>query len=107
VLGICYGAQLTAKLCGGRVEKSEKREYGRAFMVKTQADPLLNNLTARSQVWMSHGDSILELPEGFEVLATTDSIPVAAFKKVDSEHPDSPDSYRDRDHHQGIGHKRT
>jgi GMP synthase (glutamine-hydrolysing) len=84
VLGICYGAQLTAKLYGGRVEKSEKREYGRAYMIKTQADPLLKNLGDRSQVWMSHGDSILELPQGFEVLATTDSIPVAAFKKVDS-----------------------
>ncbi len=81
VLGVCYGAQLTAKLYGGRVEKSDKREYGRAFMIKQQDDSLLQGISDRSQVWMSHSDSIKELPEGFEVLAVTDSIPVAAFRK--------------------------
>ncbi len=81
VLGVCYGAQLTAKIFGGRVEKSDKREYGRAFMIQQQADPLLEAIPTRSQVWMSHSDSIKELPAGFELLATTDSIPVAAFKK--------------------------
>jgi GMP synthase (glutamine-hydrolysing) len=81
VLGICYGAQLTAKLFGGRVEKSDKREYGRAFMVQQKADPLLEGVSDRTQVWMSHSDSIKELPAGFEILATTDSIPVAAFRK--------------------------
>lgn len=81
VLGICYGAQLTAKTYGGRVEKSSKREYGRASMiVQNETDVLLKGISPKSQVWMSHGDSILELPEGFEVLATTESIPVAAFK---------------------------
>jgi len=80
VLGVCYGAQLTAKQFGGRVEKSEKREYGRAKLHKKKNDPLLNDITEASQVWMSHGDSILELPEAFELLAITDSIPVAAFK---------------------------
>ena len=80
VLGICYGAQLTAKQFGGRVEKSEKREYGRATLHKKQTDVLLNNVSTVSQVWMSHADTILELPQGFELLATTDSIPVAAFK---------------------------
>jgi GMP synthase (glutamine-hydrolysing) len=80
VLGICYGAQLTAKQFGGRVEKSEKREYGRAILHKKQNDVLLNSVTETSQVWMSHGDSILELPAGFELMAVTDSIPVAAFK---------------------------
>lgn len=80
VLGICYGAQLTAKTYGGRVEKSNKREYGRASMViNDKQDVLLHGVSAQSQVWMSHGDSILELPEGFDVLATTDNIPVAAF----------------------------
>jgi GMP synthase (glutamine-hydrolysing) len=83
VLGVCYGAQLTAKLYGGRVEKSDKREYGRAFLIKQKEDSLLAGVSDRSQVWMSHSDSIKELPEGFEVLAVTDSIPVAAFKKVD------------------------
>jgi len=80
VLGICYGAQLTAKSYGGRVEKSSKREYGRASMqVSNHQSMLMQGVSEKSQVWMSHGDSILELPEGFEVLATTDSIPVAAF----------------------------
>jgi GMP synthase (glutamine-hydrolysing) len=80
VLGVCYGAQLTAKQFGGKVERSSKREYGRAILHQQKEDALLRNLLPASQVWMSHGDSILELPRGFEVLATTDSIPVAAFK---------------------------
>ncbi len=80
VLGICYGAQLTAKQFGGKVEKSNKREYGRAVLHLEKEDSLLKNLIPSSQVWMSHGDSILKLPAGFELLATTDSIPVAAFR---------------------------
>jgi len=80
VLGICYGAQLTAKQFGGKVERSNKREYGRAVLHQQKEDALLKNLLPASQVWMSHGDSILEMPEGFEILATTDSIPVAAFR---------------------------
>jgi GMP synthase (glutamine-hydrolysing) len=79
VLGICYGAQLTAKEFGGKVEKSNKREYGRAVLHIEKEDPLFKGLTPSSQVWMSHGDSILQLPDEFELLATTDSIPVAAF----------------------------
>jgi GMP synthase (glutamine-hydrolysing) len=82
VLGICYGAQLTAKLFGGRVDKSEKREYGRAIFTKTKEDSLLQNVSAKSQVWMSHSDTIKVLPDGFELLGTTESIPVAAFKRT-------------------------
>ena len=82
VLGVCYGAQLTAKQFGGKVERSSKREYGRALLHPQKEDTLLSGLIPSSQVWMSHGDSILELPAGFEVLATTDSIPVAAFRMV-------------------------
>ena len=81
VLGVCYGAQLTAKQFGGRVEKSNKREYGRALLHKLKEDVILKEVMERSQVWMSHADTILELPEGFELLATTESIPIAAFKK--------------------------
>ena len=81
VLGICYGAQLTAKRFGGRVEKSDKREFGRAQLHLTKQDALLKNISEKSQAWMSHSDTIKELPEGFELLANTDSIPVAAFKK--------------------------
>ena len=81
VLGICYGAQLTAKQFGGKVEKSNKREYGRAFLKSAKTDVLTEGITPTSQVWMSHADTILELPNGFELLATTESIPIAAFRK--------------------------
>jgi len=81
ILGVCYGAQLTAKQFGGRVANSSKREYGRALLHKQQEDILLHDVTELSQVWMSHADTILELPQGFEVLATTENIPYAAFKK--------------------------
>ena len=80
VLGICYGAQITAKIFGGRVEKSQKREYGRAYFSTIKEDILLHNIPASSQVWMSHADTIIQLPDGFELLGTTESIPVAAFK---------------------------
>lgn len=87
VLGVCYGAQLTAKTFGGIVEKSNKREYGRAMMEIKQQDVLLSDIDSQSQVWMSHGDSILQLPTAFEILATTASIPVAAFKSKDEPNP--------------------
>lgn len=80
VLGICYGAQLTAKQFGGKVEKSNKREYGRAILQLEKEDALLKNLLPSSQVWMSHSDTISKMPKNFELLATTESIPVAAFK---------------------------
>ncbi|HET6766677.1 MAG TPA: glutamine-hydrolyzing GMP synthase [Chitinophagaceae bacterium] len=106
VLGVCYGAQLTAKRFGGRVEKSNKREYGRALLHKHKDDVLLHDVMERSQVWMSHADTILELPEGFELLATTESIPVAAFKKSlvrGRESGVKPDSYRDKNSKPGPG----
>lgn len=82
VLGVCYGAQLTAKQYGGRVEKSSKREYGRAILQVKQDNLLFKGMSQTSQVWMSHGDTILEMPSGFELLAETESIPVAAFRQV-------------------------
>jgi len=82
VLGVCYGAQLTAKQFGGRVEKSNKREYGRALLHKRMEDVILKDVMELSQVWMSHADTILELPKGFDLLATTETIPVAAFRKT-------------------------
>ena len=85
VLGICYGAQLTAKNFGGRVDKSNKREYGRARLHIQKEDILFKGLSDQSQVWMSHSDSITLLPEGFEMLATTESIPVAGFKKPEND----------------------
>jgi len=83
VLGVCYGAQLTAKEFGGKVDKSNKREYGRAILDTQKNDVLLEGVSQHTQVWMSHSDSIVALPENFEVLAVTESIPVAAFKKND------------------------
>jgi len=81
VLGVCYGAQYMAKIAGGQVEKSNHREYGRAKMQQTGVlNDLLNGLSYESQVWMSHGDTIGELPPEFEVIAKTESIPVAGFR---------------------------
>ncbi|MBK9336102.1 MAG: glutamine-hydrolyzing GMP synthase [Lewinellaceae bacterium] len=81
LLGICYGAQLIADYYGGTVARSEKREYGKATLEQHVADDTFFAQTSRhSQVWMSHGDTILHLPEGFEILAGTESIPVAAFR---------------------------
>ena len=77
----CYGAQLSAKNFGGKVEKSNKREYGRAQLRIQKQDILFQNIPNNSQVWMSHSDSITQLPSNFELLADTDSIPVAAFRK--------------------------
>ena len=85
VLGICYGAQLAAKNFGGKVEKSNKREYGRAMLTLVKDDRLFQGVSTTSQAWMSHADSIVEVPENFEILATTESIPVAAFKKTSTD----------------------
>ncbi len=87
LLGVCYGAQLTAKQFGGKVANSSKREYGRALMHKKKEDALLHNVTELSQVWMSHADTILDLPSEFDVLANTDGIPYAAFKKNGQANP--------------------
>ncbi|RMG79166.1 MAG: glutamine-hydrolyzing GMP synthase [Bacteroidetes bacterium] len=81
VLGICYGAQMMADYFGGAVERSDKREYGKAHLSKIFTEnALLKSVSEGSQVWMSHGDTIMRLPENFELLAETDSIPVAAFR---------------------------
>ncbi len=81
ILGICYGAQYMANYFGGKVERSQKREYGKANLADfQQEDPFLRGISPGSQVWMSHGDTIVALPEQFELLAGTASIPVAAFR---------------------------
>jgi len=87
LLGVCYGAQLLAKVYGGVVSRSDHREYGRAMMQRTgNYSHLLSGLSDESQVWMSHGDTITALPAQAQVIAKTDSIPVAAFS-LESEHP--------------------
>lgn len=84
VLGVCYGAQLLAQQSGGEVGKSTHREYGRAHLHDVAATPLFATIADGSQVWMSHSDTIKSLPEGFTVIARTESIPIAAFKASNS-----------------------
>lgn len=84
VLGVCYGAQLIAQQSGGEVGKSAHREYGRAHLQARMNSPLLQDVADGSQVWMSHSDSVKTLAPGFEIIATTDSIPVAAFRAPES-----------------------
>lgn len=81
LLGVCYGAQLLAHISGGDVLPAAHREYGRALLqVDDDDSSLFAGLPANTQVWMSHGDTIVRIPEGFNVLATTESVDVAAFK---------------------------
>lgn len=85
ILGVCYGAQLLAQTNGGEVQASAIREYGRAKLSTVSADsPLLRGIDAHSQVWMSHADTITRVPDPFRVIASTDTVRVAAFQ-VDGE----------------------
>jgi len=80
-LAICYGAQMMAHHMGGEVLKSEKREYGKAALVKVlHEDPMIKDIPDICQIWMSHGDSVEVLPDGFELVARTHDIPVAAYR---------------------------
>ena len=88
VLGICYGLQTTATQFGGKVEPSQMREFGHAEVNIQNPGRLFAGLTDREgeavlNVWMSHGDKVTEVPDGFEVLATTSSAPVAAVQHVE------------------------
>ncbi len=83
ILGVCYGAQLMAQKSGGVVSPSTVREYGRAKLAHVNTDnKLMKELTANTQVWMSHGDTITEVPSGFEIIASTETVSVAAFKVI-------------------------
>ena len=80
VLGICYGAQFISQTFGGKVEKADSREYGRAHLEKINLyNPLFKGFDRGSQVWMSHGDTITAIPEGFETIASTADVRNAAF----------------------------
>lgn len=81
VLGICYGQQTMAEQLGGKVESGHDREFGRAFLAIATPSPLFEGVWSkgeRYQVWMSHGDRVTSLPEGFEVIGTSDNAPFAA-----------------------------
>lgn len=81
ILGICYGAQYMSQLYGGKVEPAESREYGRANLGFIENDnPLFQGFEAHSQVWMSHGDTITAIPEGFRCIASTDKLKYAAYQ---------------------------
>ena len=80
VLGICYGAQYLSFSLGGKVEKSNTREYGRANLETINLEnPLFKGFEQNSQVWMSHGDTIIAIPDGFEVIGSTKDVKNAAF----------------------------
>ncbi len=83
VLGVCYGMQLMVKQLGGKVLPAQKREYGKASLLIDDPTDLLTNVEDGTTMWMSHGDSCAELPEGFEVLAHTENTPCAAIANYD------------------------
>jgi len=82
VLGICYGMQFMVDALGGDVRKAEKREYGFAGLTIENPGRLFDKIEAKTPCWMSHGDSITRLPDGFSVTATTDNTPVAAAENA-------------------------
>jgi GMP synthase (glutamine-hydrolysing) len=82
VLGICYGEQLLCEQLGGKVEAGHHREFGRAILEVSQEDPLFDGFWdkgAKDEVWMSHGDRVTKLPDGFRVIAVSDNAPYAAI----------------------------
>ena len=80
ILGICYGAQLTAHLMGGKVEKATHREYGKKELALVNAThPLFKDVPQQTTCWMSHTYHVGVLPAGYEIIASTDRCPVAAF----------------------------
>lgn len=82
LLGVCYGAQLIAQQTGGSVMPSQNREYGRAKLTTVDHhNELLKDISIDSQVWMSHADTIMSVTDEFEIIASTASVKVAAFRK--------------------------
>jgi GMP synthase (glutamine-hydrolysing) len=86
LLAVCYGAQYIAQYSGGAVQPSSTREYGRANLnFVNQENKLFKGINIDSQVWMSHGDTITSIPDNFELIASTDSVKVAAYHIKDSD----------------------
>ena len=83
VLGFCYGHQITAVTLGGKVAHSEVGEYGPATIERDHDSVLFNSTPLKQTVWMSHRDSVCEVPEGFTVTASTDVCPVAAMENAE------------------------
>jgi GMP synthase (glutamine-hydrolysing) len=98
VLGICYGAQLMAHELGGDVLPAARREYGPATVTITDDDGLFAGLDREQPVWMSHGDSITRLPEGFHATAQTDSTPLRRLGRPEPQPVRHPVPPRGRPH---------
>ena len=80
ILGICYGFQVLAHHLGGRVDKTGKKEFGGTDLTVNKSGTLLSDQPLSQVCWMSHGDQVVQAPEGFDVLASTATTPVAAFE---------------------------
>ncbi len=80
ILGICYGAQLMARILGGKVAKAREREYGKAILQVKSPKGLFKGLSSKENIWMSHGDKIIRLPESFRVIGSTPNSPIAAME---------------------------
>jgi GMP synthase (glutamine-hydrolysing) len=80
ILGLCYGHQLLAQLSNGKVEPAACKEYGIARVTVDKPVGVLEGLSVKEKVWMSHGDTVFAMPQDFEVLAHTENCPVAAFR---------------------------
>ncbi|HIK56766.1 MAG TPA: glutamine-hydrolyzing GMP synthase [Synechococcales cyanobacterium M55_K2018_004] len=83
VLGVCYGMQLMVQHLGGRVERADRGEYGKASLYIDDPTDLLTNVEDGTTMWMSHGDSVTKMPPGFELLAHTENTPCAAIAHHD------------------------
>jgi len=86
LLGVCYGAQFLSHYYGGEVKASNSREYGRAKLTHVvDDDPLFHTISHQSQVWMSHGDTIVSIPDSYSIVASTHDVKVAGYKIADEQ----------------------
>ncbi|MFQ5797516.1 MAG: glutamine-hydrolyzing GMP synthase [Bacteroidota bacterium] len=103
ILGICYGLQLIAHQLGGEVDRSARREYGKAVLIVDDRSDLFSGFDGRTSVWMSHGDALTKLPPGFEPIAHTESSPICAIRNASTKiygvqfHPEVIHTARGRD----------
>ncbi|THB80800.1 MAG: glutamine-hydrolyzing GMP synthase [Desulfobacteraceae bacterium] len=85
ILGICYGMHYMVHQLGGKIKQAKKKEYGFAKLRVNEQDPLFKDMGSEFQCWMSHGDSAIELPQGFEITASTDNCPIAAISNYEKQ----------------------